>query len=145
MEDLTNYKDLTAPCGRDCFNCPFYLSRENEKMQHILAVKYGMKKEEVSCDGCRAIQGKCNFLKHLGFSEQCKIYSCSERNQVEFCYECNDFPCDLLQSLADRADAFPHNLKVFNLCLIKRIGVNEWVEKKSRQTFERYYKGKLDL
>lgn len=26
-----NYKNLTAPCGKDCFNCPLYIGEENRE------------------------------------------------------------------------------------------------------------------
>ena len=140
-----DYKNLTAPCGRDCFNCPIYLVKDNLKMQEVFSKKYNMKKDEVSCKGCRNIDGKCNFLKALGFSEQCKIYKCCLSKKIDFCHECRDFPCDLLHPLADRATEFPHNLKVFNLCQIKKMGVEEWGKNFAKKSFEKYYKDKIDL
>ena len=30
-----DYKQMTAPCGLDCFNCPAYLAKDNEKKQEV--------------------------------------------------------------------------------------------------------------
>ncbi len=140
-----NYKQLTAPCGRDCFNCPLYCAKNDESLKNYFAEKYNMEKDKVGCDGCKNIEGKCHFLQKLGFSEQCKIYKCINNKNLDFCYECKDFPCDLLQPLADRADIFPHNLKVYNLCLIKKMGVDNWAKNKAKESFDKYYKNKIDL
>ena len=140
-----NYKQMTAPCGRDCFNCPFYLATKNDKYKKIIAQKYEIKHEDVPCNGCKNIEGQCNFLKSIGFSTQCKIYKCSSEKNVDFCYECNEFPCDLLHPLADQADKLPHNLKIFSLCQIKKMGLETWAQNKAKESFEKYYKDKLDL
>ncbi|MDP4227126.1 MAG: DUF3795 domain-containing protein [Bacteroidota bacterium] len=139
-----DYKNLTAPCGRDCFNCYFYLASNDEKLKHMMASKLNLDPEKVVCTGCRNIKGDCQVLRNYGFIGKCKIYQCVEKNKVEFCSDCSDFPCDLLQPLADGADRFPHNLKVFNLCMIKKMGLDNWAKNKSKQIFDRYYHDKLD-
>jgi hypothetical protein len=139
-----DYKRLTAPCGRDCFNCYFYLASQNEKYKTALAKKTGLTPEKVICRGCRDIDGKCQILKNYGFSGNCKIYACVKSNDVEFCSECSDFPCELLHPLAHGADKFPHNLKVYNLCMIKKMGLENWAKNKSKSSWNRYYNDKLD-
>ena len=139
-----DYKNLTAPCGRDCFNCPFYLSKENSEFKSAFAKRAGIPIEKATCDGCRNIQGNCEALKLYGFNGNCATFKCSKEKQVEFCFDCNEFPCDKLYPLADKADKFPHNTKVFNLCTIKRIGVDEWAEKHSKRLWNKYYNDGLE-
>lgn len=139
-----DYKNLTAPCGRDCFNCPFYLASQSEKYREALAAKMNLDPEKVICKGCRNNGGDCQVLKNYGFTGTCKIYECVSSKKVEFCSDCTDFPCDLLHPLAHGADKFPHNLKVYNLCMIKKMGLENWAKTKSKQSFERYYNDKLD-
>jgi hypothetical protein len=139
-----DYKNLTAPCGRDCFNCYFYLASKDERYQKMLAQKLGLEAEKVVCEGCRNIKGDCQVLKSYGFNGKCKIYQCVDNKKVEFCSDCPDFPCDLLHPLAHGADRFPHNLKVFNLCMIKKMGLDNWAKNKAKQSFDRYYNDKLD-
>jgi hypothetical protein len=139
-----DYKNLTAPCGRDCFNCYFYLASKDERYQKMLAQKLGLEAEKVVCEGCRNIKGDCQVLKNYGFNGKCKIYQCVDSKELEFCSDCSNFPCDLLHPLAHGADRFPHNLKVFNLCMIKKMGLDNWAKNKAKQSFDRYYNDKLD-
>ena len=30
-----DYKQMTAPCGLDCFNCPMYLANEKDRYNNI--------------------------------------------------------------------------------------------------------------
>lgn len=139
-----NYKELTAPCGRDCFNCYFYLAGKDEKLKKELSSKLNIDSEQIQCEGCRKIKGNCRVLKNYGFNGKCKIYRCVINNNVEFCNDCNDFPCNLLHPLAHGADKFPHNLKIYNLCMIKKMGLENWAKNQSKKSFDRYYKDKLD-
>lgn len=139
-----DYKNLTAPCGRDCFNCPFYLSATNEQLKLTMSERLTCKPEEIPCAGCRNNNGKCNSLRLYGFSGNCKVHTCAAEKKVEFCFECDEFPCILLHPLADRSDKFPHNMKVFNLCKIKRMGIEEWGKEQALTSFKYYYSGKLD-
>ena len=134
---------MTAPCGRDCFNCPFFLATTNEKLRHTMAKRMNLSPDKTSCNGCRTCKGNCEVLKNYGFSGRCKIFQCVTHKNHSFCYECANFPCVLLQPLADRADRFPHNLKIFNLCRIKNIGLEKWATEEAREAFERYYSGNL--
>ena len=63
---------------------------------------------------------------------------------VASCSECSDFPCTRLCPSANRADVLPHNLKVFNLCTIKRVGVEGFV-KISGDVERRYFKGTMEI
>ena len=137
-----DYLEMTAPCGLDCFNCVFYLAntREQERaMLEIFSRQSGLPIEIMFCRGCRPQKG---FLKlHQALfnrDEPCPAYKCSTEKQVDFCYECSDFPCDALHPYADRADKVPHNTKVFNLCLIKKMGLENWAREKAAQVREKY-------
>jgi hypothetical protein len=138
-----DYKKMTAPCGRDCFNCPFYLANTSEQLRETLAKRLTIAPEKISCDGCRDCEGNCDVLKYYGFSGKCKIYQCVSHRNHEFCHECGDFPCILLQPVADRAEKFPHNLKVFNLCRIKNVGLEKWAREEAKIASDRYYQGNL--
>jgi hypothetical protein len=120
------------------------LASKDERYQKMLAQKLGFEAEKVVCEGCRNIKGDCQVLKNYGFNGNCKIYQCVDSKEVEFCSDCPDFPCDLLHPLAHGADRFPHNLKVFNLCMIKKMGLDNWAKNKAKQSFDRYYNDKLD-
>ncbi len=139
-----DYHRMTAPCGRDCFNCPLHLAQSETRWKDFFVTKYGLDPARVGCEGCRAIKGDCLFLRTLKVADgPCAIHECAAAKAVEFCHECADFPCPLLQPLADGALNTPHNLKVYNLCLIRKLGVEEWAKTKAKEGFDRYFNGKL--
>ncbi len=127
---------MTAPCGLDCFNCSMYLANENEELRAAIAKKQGLLIEEASCKGCRNEGGTIAFL---GMTEPCNVYKCIERKGIKLCSECTDFPCDHLHPYADMASRVPHNTKVFNLCLIKKMGLESWARDKAKSVKETYY------
>jgi hypothetical protein len=137
-----DYQDMTAPCGLDCFNCPMYLAKENEELRKTIAKRLNMPEEKASCDGCRSQGGA---IKNLGRHEPCNVYKCIDQKGIAFCCECVDFPCDHLHPYADRASEVPHNTKVFNLCLIKKMGLEAWAEEKAKSVKSTYFKGDWKL
>jgi hypothetical protein len=137
-----DYRKMTAPCGLDCFNCPMYLANENEKLRNVIAETLNIPIEKAVCGGCRNENGTMAFLC---MTEPCNVYKCIENRGLDFCCDCSEFPCDHLHPYADKASEFPHNTKVFNLCLIKKMGLVAWAEEKAKTVKDTYFKGKLKL
>lgn len=133
---------MTAPCGLDCFNCPMYLANENESLRAAISRNMGIPLENARCPGCRDSEGT---IAALGMTEPCSVYRCIERRGLGFCCDCPDFPCDHLHPYADMASRVPHNTKVFNLCLIKKMGLQSWAESKAQSVKDTYFKGKFRL
>lgn len=140
-----DYLQMTAPCGLDCFNCVFFLANHDQGAREELE-RYerlmGMPMEMMLCQGCRS-QGGCiklhGAVSNRGEDEPCPAFACSQEKGLDFCYECGDFPCDHLHPYADRADKVPHNTKVFNLCLIKKMGLENWAREKAALVKETYF------
>ena len=144
-----DYEYMTAPCGIPCFECKVNVEKPSLKTfllsnggKFLLFKKFNLKWNDSICRGCRAEEGRC---KAVGFKEPCKVYACTHEKGIDFCYECDDFPCDHLHPYKNKALLLPHNTKVFNLCLIKKMGVQEWAKTKAKDVSEQYYKGKLHL
>ena len=137
MKDSTRI-NMVAPCGIDCALCELYIAGQDEKLRQILLSK-GIPAESIPCAGCRSVQGKCPVIRG-----ECKTWQCVETRKVQYCYECPDFPCDKLHPSANRADVLPHNMKIYNLCTIKRIGVENFIIQ-SPGIKKRYYAGKMDI
>ncbi len=135
-----DYRQMTSPCGLDCFNCPAYLAKGDAELRADIARKLNISPAEATCKGCRDARGIISFL---GDSKACAIFDCTSRQGIEYCYECGDFPCDHLHPYADQASVRPHNTKLFNLCLIKKMGIERWAEDKAAKVKETYFKGKL--
>lgn len=140
-----DYLKMTAPCGLDCFNCHFYLARENQEAANTLRMYsrlFEIPVEIMLCEGCREQQGIIKIHKNVsdrGESEPCRPYACTKEKNIDFCYECPDFPCENLQPYSDRADKVPHNLKVFNLCLTKKMGLEAWAKDQAAEVRETYF------
>ncbi len=169
-----DYKQMTAPCGLDCFNCSIYLMQvhgndprknivlrflsntlisgvsglfrnsKSETIRKMRMLSRAMKipKDQPICNGCRAENGCCKLHDLPG---GCRVYGCSKEMKVDFCFQCDDFPCDYLHPYADMASSLPHNTKVFNLCLIKKMGLEAWAEEKAKKVNETYLKSEWTL
>ena len=114
-------KNLVAPCGIDCGTCELNMCKDNPQL-HTYLISRGIPESKLPCNGCRAIEGNCPVIEG-----QCETYVCLSERKIDFCYECNDFPCSRLQPAADRASILPHNLKVYNLCKIQKRGVEQFI------------------
>jgi len=138
-----DYFHMTAPCGLDCFNCHFYLAREDREAMNTveeLSRQYHVPVEVMLCDGCRAHNGRIPLQRYaFGEAHRCAAYECSQARGAQFCGDCDQFPCDNLHPYADRAGDLPHNMKVFNLCLIKKMGLEKWAESKAAQVRKTYF------
>ncbi len=101
---------LAAPCGMYCGSCRHYLARE----MGLLKEK-GLKTGSI---GCRARNKKCAFIKK----------SCNRiGTDLNFCFECNDFPCENLSKLNRRyVDKYGVSL-TGNLLRVKEIGEANWL------------------
>ncbi len=137
-----DYRHMTAPCGLDCFNCPVYLAGKNEKLREAVAKHMNLPYEQAVCRGCRGEKGA---PAAEGFTGKCDVYKCTEKKGISFCCDCSDFPCDHLHPYADQAAVLPHNAKVFNLCLIKKMGLNSWAQTRAKSVRDTYFKGKFKL
>ncbi len=114
-----------------------------------------MEYDKSSCEGCRNMhgvgflsesnnvfsEGKCILMNENG---ECYIFQCVENKNIHNCSECDDFPCDRLQPLVDKAHIIPHNLKNYNLSLIKKLGLEKWAKEKAGKVWNDYMTKKFD-
>ena len=129
-------KRLTSPCGVDCFNCLSYEGNITEDFKERVAVFLNIPVEETPCKGCRDESGKCKLAKG-----HCATWNCVHERGVAFCCECADFPCVYYTPSLEAADLL-HNLKVYNLCRIKAVGIDRWIEEVA-EIRKRYYEGRF--
>jgi hypothetical protein len=129
---------MIAPCGLDCGRCEVHTAKDNPALFDFL-VSVGIPKDKIPCAGCRNIKGACPVIPGT-----CATWKCVQSRGLEFCHECGDFPCDQLHPAADRSNELPHNLKVYNLCLLKRIGAEKFITV-SGDSKLKYFKGKMTV
>jgi len=138
-----DYQTMTAPCGLDCFNCDLYLAQEDQDARIRLeqvARQLDLPVSSFFCRGCRLHDGQIPIHKVLfGQDHFCAAYECAKAKGAQFCGDCEEFPCDHLHPLADKADTLPHNTKVFNCCLIRKMGVSKWGASKAAEVRKNYF------
>ncbi len=134
-----DYQLLTAPCGLPCFVCYLYLAREDDHLRLMVSRELGVPPEQATCPGCRALGGK---PAHLPMP--CRVFPCAAAKKVQLCCDCPDFPCDYLHPYADQAKMW-HNSKVFQLCLIRKLGLTAWARNRAKNVLEVYSFGKFSL
>lgn len=120
---MTDKKKLIAPCGLDCFNCELYEKNLTDEFANAISQKLGVPAEAISCKGCRQQDGK-----HFHIPNGCATLDCATAKGMELCSDCGEFPCAMLAPLAGGAARYPHNFKLYNLCRIKKVGVDKWIE-----------------
>ena len=130
---------LTAPCGLDCFNCPVYRDNITEDYKNQASEFLKMPREEIPCKGCRDEKGHCRFAT----GRHCATWDCVQEKGVTYCHECADFPCKLLMPTLQGAQ-FPHNMKVYNLCRMKLVGMEKWIDE-AAEIRQRYYQGTFEV
>ena len=133
-----NIEELVAPCGLYCGTCPIYKASSDRALAEKIAQRRGISPEQVNCHGCQIEKG---VIKMLGESV-CRTYDCAtNKKAVEFCYQCEEFPCLKLAPCADRAQEIPHNMKIYNLVSIQKMGLGKWLER-AEEIRGQYFHGK---
>ena len=135
---LSEEQAMVAPCGIHCGICELHLAGTNEELRDFL-IGRGIPAEVIPCAGCRAVKGQCPV--HPG---PCATYKCIQEQGLTFCSDCDRFPCNRLQPCADRASILPHNLKVFQLSIIAREGVDAFL-RQATHFKKRYYQGTMEI
>ena len=134
---MNKEKELFAPCGLFCGVCPWYRAQHDEVLAKKLAARLNLPVEAAHCPGCRAVKG----LAPVMGGQVCENYDCATRKGVDFCYQCDEFPCPKLAPCADRAAEIAHNTKIYNLLLIQKKGTKA-LAKEAPALRRRYFEGK---
>jgi catechol 2,3-dioxygenase-like lactoylglutathione lyase family enzyme len=101
-------EDLIAACGMNCRICIGYFG-----------YTVSGKKRKMKCIGCRPRDKSCAFLK-----KYCKKLT---KKEVDYCYECSDFPCPYLEKL-DKLYRERYNMSMIeNLEFICDKGMNSFL------------------
>ncbi|MBN1591914.1 MAG: DUF3795 domain-containing protein [Candidatus Coatesbacteria bacterium] len=113
-----------SPCGIYCGACGILkdlrAGRHEERARQM-----NMPPEELKCAGC-----KTDTI--ADFCVGCKFRDCTKEKGIEFCFDCDEFPCAEL--VAFRNDKWPHHSTVLNnLDTIKEEGVAEWLVRQKKR------------
>ena len=107
-------EELIAPCGMNCAIC----------VSHFGYTMAG-KKRKNRCLGCKPRNKGCSFLK-----KHCdKLASKS----IDFCFECDDFPCDHLKKV-DKSYREKYDMSMIkNLRSIKKNGMDKFLNEQEEK------------
>lgn len=108
--------ELIAPCGMNCALCRAYQFYQGDLNQHGFHRKY--------CPGCRPRWQGCLHMK-----DSCTLLG---NNEVEFCFECPDYPCKRLKSLDQRYKTKYHMSMIVNLDLMKEAGMEAFLNQQAQ-------------
>ena len=91
-----------SSCGLNCGLCPRYHTSGTSK-----------------CPGC---SGTGFLTKH----PKCGVLSCSMRKEIEYCYQCDEFPCKKYDG-AEQSDSFiTHHNRLKDVDKAKSIGIDAY-------------------
>ena len=132
--DKETAKTMSSPCGLPCFHCPAYLAQDYPEIREKVAAVLNVPPDKATCEGCRPQKGRINLLNP---EKSCKVFLCAGQKGIDFCHECDDFPCERFQPYADQAN-FPHNMKMYQLCMMKKLGLEVWAEERAAKIWDTY-------
>ena len=111
MEYKIRKYPLFAACGLNCGLCPNFHLHTNGKFK---------------CPGCAG----------EGFSEahpSCGILSCCQCKDIEFCYECEEFPCEKYNSWGDSDSFITHRNHITDMEKAKQIGIEAYITEQNEK------------
>ncbi len=121
IKGLKPSKELASTCGLFCPSCHIFIATQakNEELNNM-ATKEGVKVEEISCMGCNS---ENNTIK----CKSCKIRACAKEKNIEFCYECKEFPCNSFEEFQKQ---MPNSIEVYYAQqTIREVGFDIWFKR----------------
>lgn len=111
-------KNLAAVCGLFCPSCIVFIAqRESPEKREQLAKNLNLPVEAVKCSGCRS-------ATRFSYCDSCKLYVCAAEKGIDFCGECDDYPCEELKNFQS---ALPHRAELWDSQdRIREVGYEKW-------------------
>lgn len=112
-------KKLAAVCGLFCPSCSLFIGNVDDPARlETMAKKWGKSIDDLTCHGCRSDK-RTFYCENL-----CKMYKCAGEKGIDFCIECNEYPCKDLKDFQSQA---PHRIELWDsLKQIKESGFEKW-------------------
>jgi hypothetical protein len=112
-------KEYLSPCGMYCSVCAVRSADlyNDQNLKEILASVFGTSPENVVCDGCMS-------ENTFQFAKTCSIRACAVEKSLEGCYQCDDFPCNNINSFPFEIS---RNMMLEAIPRWKELGTERWV------------------
>jgi hypothetical protein len=109
-----------AYCGLYCGSCTAFMATKENTVKE-LAARWRKEEDDVRCRGCKSDTV-------ASFCRTCGLKACARQKGLEFCFQCEDYPCDRLDEFRNNAQ-YPYHIEVYDyLQTIKQYGVGYWLE-----------------
>jgi len=102
---------MIAVCGLDCAECDIFQAVDNSRIAQRIADWLRRERgievspEDIYCDGCRGD-------REQHWSPECWILKCCIDDEgLEFCHECEDFPCQKLNEWVKGSERYSDALE----------------------------------
>ncbi len=102
---------MRAVCGLDCFGCDLRCAENNpgqaKRISDWINENYGgnCTPDKIRCTWCKGDRDG-------HWSADCWILKCCfDDKGLEFCYECDNFPCEKLNAWAERSEKYSKALE----------------------------------
>jgi len=119
-------------CGLNCAKCDIYKAGlGDEKLRNEIVEWFRkernktVKPEQVRCDGCRG-----PLESH--WSSNCAMLTCSKKRELQYCFQCEDFPCEIVNKFSSDGVAH-HKRTIENSKRLKGIGIEAWIAEQKRK------------
>jgi predicted RNA-binding Zn-ribbon protein involved in translation (DUF1610 family) len=120
-EDDRDKKRLCAVCGLFCPSCTVFIgTAEDPGRLEAIAKRFQQPPENWHCEGCRS-EKRSYYCENL-----CYMAPCARKKGIEFCVECDEYPCDELRAFqAER----PHRIELWEAQeRIAEVGYSQWFD-----------------
>jgi hypothetical protein len=132
MKAENSGKWVISVCGLNCAKCDIYdAGHGNEKARNEIIEWFKkernvtLKPEQITCEGCRG-----SLDTH--WSSDCKMLLCAKNKGLDYCFQCEDFPCTNVNKFA--SDGVSHHKRtVENAKRMKEIGLETWIAEQKRK------------
>lgn len=121
MESFEHETNLVAYCGIYCRLCDYFMDKVREPAKNLLETVKKHGEIKIFAEHARNFNYE-DFVKGLDWMStefapcigackggggwgECPIRKCCIKNQVNFCYECKQFPCDAIKQFPKRLEA----------------------------------------
>ena len=101
---------MIAVCGLECDKCDILQATNDPKMAQEIAGWFKKERnEDVKLEDIRCLGCKGDRAKH--WSPDCWILQCCvDKKGLEFCHECNEFPCERLNQWSNSSERYQEAL-----------------------------------
>lgn len=102
--------EIIAVCGLNCSDCDIYKAADSPELAEGI-VKWFKKNRNVKLNAMDIRCGGCRGKRDEHWSSDCWILKCCvDEKGLEYCSECDDFPCDKLLEWSKESEGYARAL-----------------------------------